>query len=58
VTIDGQGGAMFGSGETLLVRRSEDPVSIVRFPEHSFFSTMREKLHWGGLPDRDEPSRC
>jgi NAD+ kinase len=58
VTIDGQGGAMFGSGETLVVRRSAYPVSIVRFPEHSFFSTMREKLHWGGLPDRDEPSRC
>src|SRR5206468_8649280 len=58
VTIDGQGGAMFGSGETLLVRRSAFPVSIVRFPEHSFFSTMREKLHWGGLLDRDEPSRC
>ena len=36
----------------------EAPVPIVRFPEHSFFSTMREKLHWGGLQDRDEPTRC
>jgi NAD+ kinase len=58
VTVDGQVGTTFGSGETLVVRRSLYPVPIVRFPEHSFFSTMREKLHWGGLLDRDEPARC
>jgi NAD+ kinase len=58
VTVDGQVGATFGSGETLVIRRSEIPVPIVRFPEQSFFSTMREKLHWGGLLDRDEPTRC
>jgi hypothetical protein len=40
------------------VRRSAFPVSIIRFPEHSFFFTMREKLHWGGLLERDEPARC
>jgi len=58
VTVDGQVGCTFSSGESLVVRRSGFPVSIVRFPEHSFFSTMREKLHWGGLLDRDEPARC
>lgn len=58
VTVDGQAGCRFGSGDELIVRRSEFPVPIVRFPEHSFFSTMREKLHWGGLLDRDEPARC
>ena len=58
VTVDGQVGVTFGSGETLVVRRSDVPVPIVRFPEQSFFSTMREKLHWGGLLDRDEPTRC
>ena len=58
VTVDGQVGCTFGSGESLIVRRSAFPVSIVRFPEISFFSTMREKLHWGGLLDRDEPTRC
>jgi NAD+ kinase len=58
VTVDGQVGTTFGSGETLVVRRSDFPVSIVRFPEQTFFATMREKLHWGGLLDRDEPSRC
>jgi NAD+ kinase len=58
VTVDGQVGRSFCSGESLIVRRSGAPVSIVRFPEHSFFSTMREKLQWGGLLDRDEPTRC
>jgi NAD+ kinase len=54
VTVDGQVGATFSRGETLVVRRSAHPVPIVRFPENSFFATMREKLQWGGLLDRDE----
>jgi NAD+ kinase len=58
VTIDGQVGATFGVGEVLVVRKSAYPVPIVRFPETSFFATMREKLHWGGLLERDEPKRC
>ncbi|MEO6525678.1 MAG: NAD(+)/NADH kinase [Gemmatimonadaceae bacterium] len=58
VTVDGQVGTTFSSGETLVVRRSDVSVPIVRFPEQSFFSTMREKLNWGGLLDRDEPTRC
>jgi NAD+ kinase len=58
VTVDGQVGATFAVGESLVVRRSPHPVPIVRFPEGSFFATMREKLHWGGLMDRDEQTRC
>jgi len=58
ITVDGQVGCTFGAGDTLVIGRSIAPVSIVRFPETSFFSTMREKLHWGGLLDRDEPNRC
>ena len=58
ITVDGQVGCTFSAGDTLVIRRSSAPVSIVRFPEISFFSTMREKLHWGGLLDRDEPTRC
>ncbi len=58
VTVDGQVGRTFGHGDALIVRRSQHPLSIVRFPEQSFFATMREKLHWGGLLDRDEPTRC
>jgi NAD+ kinase len=56
VTIDGQVGTTFGSGEVLSVRRSEGAVLIVRFPGSSFFSTLRQKLGWGGLADRDKPT--
>lgn len=58
VTVDGQVGATFGVGEALVVQRSPHPVPIVRFREGDFFATMREKLHWGGLMDRDEETRC
>ncbi|HEY2065234.1 MAG TPA: NAD(+)/NADH kinase [Gemmatimonadaceae bacterium] len=53
VTVDGQVGATFAAGEMLVVQRSAYPVLVVRFSNGSFFATMREKLHWGGLQDRD-----
>ena len=58
VTVDGQVGATFGRGEMLAIRRSAHPVPIVRFPEASFFATMRQKLQWGGLLERDERATC
>jgi NAD+ kinase len=55
ITVDGQVGAMFSSGETLHVQRSPDPILVARVvaDEHGFFSKLREKLGWGGLADRD-----
>jgi NAD+ kinase len=54
ITADGQVGTTFLPGETLSVRRAEEDVLIVRFPGSSFFTTLREKLGWGGLADRDK----
>ncbi|HEX6058639.1 MAG TPA: hypothetical protein VFZ11_06435, partial [Gemmatimonadaceae bacterium] len=54
VTVDGQVGTTFASGETLVVRRAESPVLVVRFPGSSFFSRMRRKLGWSGLSERDD----
>ncbi len=56
VTIDGQEGTTFAPGETLHVRRAEQGVLIIRFPGSSFFRTLRQKLGWGGLIDRDKPT--
>lgn len=53
VTIDGQVGTTFTSGEALVIRRAASPVRIVRFPGTTFFSRMRRKLGWGGLSERD-----
>ncbi len=53
VTIDGQVGTTFAPGEILSVRRAEGGVLIIRFPGTNFFTTLRQKLGWGGLADRD-----
>lgn len=53
VTVDGQVGTTFATGETLSVRRAEGDVLIIRFPGTTFFSTLRQKLGWGGLAERD-----
>jgi len=53
VTVDGQVGTTFASGETLCVRRAQGGVLIIRFPGTNFFTTLRQKLGWGGLADRD-----
>jgi NAD+ kinase len=53
VTIDGQVGTTFTGGETLVIRRAEVPVQIVRFPGTTFFTRLRRKLGWGGLSERD-----
>lgn len=53
VTADGQIGTSLGAGQSLTVRRSADPVRLVRFAGNTFFSRLRRKLGWGGLVDRD-----
>ncbi|HXT15582.1 MAG TPA: NAD(+)/NADH kinase [Gemmatimonadaceae bacterium] len=54
ITVDGQVGSSFASGETLCVKRAAQGVSIIRFPGTDFFTTLRQKLGWGGLADRDK----
>jgi NAD+ kinase len=53
ITVDGQVGATFSSGETLHVQRSPLPILIARIDGDGFFLRLREKLGWGGLADRD-----
>jgi NAD+ kinase len=54
ITVDGQGGTTFGAGETLSISKAATSIKIVRFPGSSFFATLREKLGWGGIPERDQ----
>ncbi|HET7631796.1 MAG TPA: NAD(+)/NADH kinase [Gemmatimonadaceae bacterium] len=58
VTLDGQPGTSFAIGETLRVRRAPHGINVVRFPGDSFFTTLRQKLGWGGLPQRDPTPAC
>lgn len=54
VTVDGQVGTKFLGGDTLTVSRASTVTRIVRFPGASFFTTLRQKLGWGGVPERDQ----
>jgi NAD+ kinase len=50
VTVDGQPQWSLAASETVVVAREARPVSLVRLPGQSFFSTMRRKLNWAPRP--------
>jgi len=54
VTVDGQVGTSLRGGHSLALRRSPHRVTIARFQGTSFFGTLRRKLGWGGLAERDQ----
>jgi NAD+ kinase len=54
LTIDGQEHERLVPGQRVAVRRAERPVCLVRFPGQTFFSTLRRKLRWGDLEERNE----
>lgn len=53
LTIDGQEHERLVPGQKVVARRAEQPVRLVRFPGQTFFSTLRRKLKWGDLMERD-----
>ncbi len=53
VSFDGQQTALFGPDDSLEVTRSTKGVVLVRFGEPGFFRTLRDKLQWGDLTDRE-----
>lgn len=52
-SFDGQETAMFGPADTLEIRRAPEGVVLVRFGDPGFFRTLRDKLQWGDLTDRE-----
>jgi NAD+ kinase len=53
LTIDGQQSAHLIPGDRLVVERAEQPLRLIRFPGQTFFSTLRRKLRWGDLEERE-----
>jgi NAD+ kinase len=53
LTIDGQESERLMPGARVVVRRAPVPVRLVRFPGQTFFSTLRRKLRWGDLVERE-----
>jgi NAD kinase len=44
--VDGVVGQALSGSDAVMVRRGSASVSLVRFPDQSFFSTLRKKLNW------------
>jgi NAD+ kinase len=53
LTLDGQDSEPLAAGERVEVSRAPQPVRLVRFPGQTFFSTLRRKLRWGDLAERE-----
>lgn len=54
ITVDGQVGTRLMADDILSVSKADRQIHIVRFSGSSFFATLRQKLGWGGIPERDE----
>ena len=54
ITVDGQVGTRLMADDILSVSKADRQIHVVRFPGSSFFATLRQKLGWGGIPERDE----
>ena len=47
LTLDGQVGHPLKQKDRVRVRRSRQPILMVRSPRRSYFEVLRQKLHWG-----------
>jgi NAD+ kinase len=50
VMVDGQTGFPLSRGDRIEIKRARHKVTLIRFPEASFYGILRQKLHWGLLP--------
>ncbi len=50
LTADGQEGGPVGHSDRVVVRMGAFRVPLVRLPEYSFFTTLRQKLNWAVRP--------
>lgn len=48
LSVDGQVGEPLQRGSEIKVRRSNQGVSFIRLPGHSYFAVLRQKLRWRG----------
>ncbi len=48
LSADGQGQTDLGAGDTVVIRRSQRTVRLIRLAGTSFFSTLRQKFGWSG----------
>ena len=54
LVLDGQISRPIGPTDCILIRRAEATFKLVRFPGHSYYSTLHRKLGWRGQLDYRE----
>jgi NAD+ kinase len=54
VSFDGQTSATMQPGDSLVARRGDHPVMLVRLGTETFFARIKRKLQWGDLTDREK----
>jgi NAD+ kinase len=58
LVVDGQEQRRLTSEHRVVIRRAPVAFRLVKVPGHSYYRTLREKLHWGAPPNfRAEPAR-
>ena len=50
LTIDGQVAFHLKSGSSVLIRKADHSVNLIKFRDRSFYEILRTKLHWGARP--------
>jgi NAD+ kinase len=56
LVVDGQEHGRITGEQRVTVRRAPVAFQLVKVPGHSYFQTLRDKLHWGATPNfRSEP---
>lgn len=50
LTADGRAGGPVGHLDRVVVRMGSVRIPLVRLPNHSFFTTLRQKLNWAARP--------
>jgi NAD+ kinase len=53
VHCDGQAHYAFDEGDRVTIRRAPYPVRLLHPEGHDHFATLRQKLHWGEAPERN-----
>jgi len=50
LTFDGQVGFGLFQEDVVILRKSNERITLFKSPDHSYFEILRTKLMWGGLP--------
>jgi NAD+ kinase len=53
--VDGQDTFPLSSGDRITIQQAPVSFGLVKVPGHSFYQTLRDKLHWGSSPRRAAP---